>query len=168
MDSSYLEQLKGLNANDAEVAQVVKLKQGNVKDDMSVAMVSSAHTHHHIFNSADSVISLNGAGFTDLQIMEIADADKIDILGGDMVMLRLVGLSEATVQMVLERRLRGQQVLSSAEISKLKNTGLTERQIVERINQGMTDEQADHEIYVRETIRNHSNTGFVRTGGRRR
>jgi len=70
--------------------------------------------------------------------------------------------------MVLERRLQGQQVLSGAEISRLKNTGLTERQIVERINQGMTDEQADHEIYVRETIRNHSNTGFVRATGRRR
>src|SRR5271168_8666 len=54
MDSSYLEQLKSLNSNDAEVAQVLKMKQGAVKDDMNVALVSSAHAHHHVFNSADS------------------------------------------------------------------------------------------------------------------
>jgi hypothetical protein len=133
-----------------------------------VALVSSAHAHHHPFNSADSVTNMTGAGFTDLQVMEIANADMLEVLSGDAVALRLVGLSDATVQFVLDRRLQGQPVLSSAAISKLKNTGLTEKQIVERMMQGMTEEQADHEIYSRETIRNHSNTGFVRTGGRRR
>jgi len=168
MGSSYLQELKGLNTSDAEVAQLVKLEQARVHDDLAVALVSTAHTHHHPFDSADSVASLSGAGFADLQIMEIANADKLDVLSGDVVTLRLIGLSDATVQMLLDRHLQGQPVLSSGEIARLKNTGLTEKQIVERINQGMTDEQAEKEIYVRETIRNHSNTGFVRTGGRRR
>ncbi len=168
MDSSYLEELKALNTSDEEIAQVVKLKHARVSDDTSVALVSSAHAHHHIFTSADSVASLTGAGFSDSQIMEIANADKLDLVSEDAVMLRLIRLSDATVQLVLDRRLQGQPVLSSAEIAKLKNTGLTERQIVERINQGMTDAEADKEIYVRETIRNHSNTGFVRARGRRR
>ncbi|MGH9865607.1 MAG: hypothetical protein ACRD4H_09365 [Candidatus Acidiferrales bacterium] len=168
MDSSYTERLKTLNTSDEEIAQVVKLRQSHISDDMSVALVSAAHTHQHPFSSADSANSLAGAGYSDLQIMEIASADKLDAISGDAVMLRLIGFSDATVQLVLDRRLQGLPVLSSAEIAKLKNTGLTERQIVERINQGMTDAQADHEIYVRETIRNHSNTGFVRAHGRRR
>lgn len=168
MGSSYLEELKALNTSDAEVAQVVKLKQGRVNDDTSVALVSSAHSHQHLFESADGVTNLTGAGYTELQVMEIASADKIDLISGDAVMLRLIRLSDATVQLILDRRLQGQPVLSSAEIAKLKNTGLTEKQIVERINQGMTDAEADHEIYVRETLRNHSNLGFVHTGGGRR
>jgi hypothetical protein len=167
MGSSYLQELKSLDTSDAEVAQVVKLEQARVHDDIAVALVSSAHAHHHPFGSADSVASLSGAGFADLQIMEIANADKLDVLSGDVVTLRLIGLSDATVQLLLDRHLQGQPVLSSGEIARLKNTGLTEKQIVERINQGMTDEQAEKEIYVRETIRNHSNTGFVRTHGRR-
>jgi hypothetical protein len=167
MGSSYLQELKGLDTSDAEVAQLVKLEQARVHDDLAVALVSTAHDHHHPFASADSVASLAGAGFADLQVMEIANADKLDVLSGDVVTLRLIGLSDATVQMLLDRHLQSQPVLSSGEIARLKNTGLTEKQIVDRINQGMTDEQAEKEIYVRETIRNHSNTGFVRTRGRR-
>jgi hypothetical protein len=49
----------------------------------------------------------------------------------------------------------------------LKNTGLTEKQIMERINQGMTDAEADKEAAYREATRNHANTGFVRQHGRR-
>lgn len=167
MGSSYLQELKALDTSDAEVAQLVKLEQGRVHDDLAVALVSTAHAHQHPFGSADSVASLAGAGFADSQIMEIAKADQLDILSGDVVTLRLIGLSPATVQLLLDRRLQGQPVLSSGEIARLKNTGLTEKQIVEDINQGMTDEQAEHEVYVRETIRNHSNTGFVRTHGRK-
>jgi hypothetical protein len=168
MDSSYLQQLKALNTSDEEVAQVVKLKQANVNDDTCVALVSAAHAHQHVFGSADSVANLEGARFADSQILEIATADKLDLISGDAVTLRLIGLSDPTVQLLLQRHLQGQPVLSSGEIARLKNTGLTEKQVVERINQGMTDEQAEHEIYVRETIRNHSNTGFVRAHSRRR
>jgi hypothetical protein len=57
--------------------------------------------------------------------------------------------------------------MGSTEIGRLKNTGLTEKQILERISEGMTDAQADREASAREAARNHSNTGFVRQGGRR-
>ena len=82
-------------------------------------------------------------------------------------MLRLVGLSDASVDTILHRRLKGLTTMSSAEIGRLKNTGLTEKQIMEQVNAGMTDAQADKEAALREAARNHSNTGFVRTHGRR-
>jgi hypothetical protein len=69
------------------------------------------------------------------------------------------------VQLVLQRHLQDQPVMASAQISRLKNTGLTERQILDRINAGMTDEQAEKEIRAREAVRNHSNTSFVRVQG---
>ena len=83
-------------------------------------------------------------------------------------MLRLVGLSDSTVQMILQRHLKGLPTMGTAEIGRLKNTGLTERQILELINSGMTDEQADKEAAAREAVRNHSHTDFVRVGGRKR
>jgi hypothetical protein len=89
-------------------------------------------------------------------------------MSGDAVMLRLVGLSDSAVDVILHRRMQGKRTLSSAEIGRLKNTGLTEKQIMERINQGMTDAEADKEAAYREATRNHANTGFVRQHGRRR
>jgi hypothetical protein len=167
MWSSNVEQLKKLNTSDTEVAQLVKLKQAGIGDDACVTLVAEAHKRQHPFTSADSAVNLAHAGYTEPVILEIAKTDRLDIISGDAVMLRLVGLSDSAVDSILHRRLKGQPTMSSAEIGRLKNTGLSEKQILERINQGMTDAQADREAALREATRNHANTGFVRTRGRR-
>ncbi|HZV89933.1 MAG TPA: hypothetical protein VFF95_20450 [Candidatus Binatus sp.] len=167
MWSSGIEQLKGLNASDQEVAQVVKLKHAGISDDACVELVSTAHVHKHLFISAESASNLAGAGFSDAQIIEMARADQLDTISIDAVTLKLIGLSDATVELVLRRHLNGQPIMSSPEIARLKNTGLTERQILERIHAGMTDKQADAEIRARESARNHANTSFERVRGRK-
>ena len=168
MWSSSAEQLKMLNTSDDEVAHLVKLKQAGITDDGCVTLVTDAHQHEHPFASADSAINLVRAGYAEPVILEIAKTDQLDIISGDAVMLKLVGLSDSSVDMILHRRLKGQRTMSSAEIGRLKNTGLTEKQIIERINSGMTDAQADKEAAFREATRNHSGTGFQRVHGRRR
>jgi len=167
MWSSDVEQLKKLNTADLEVAQLVKLKQAGISDDACVTLVTGAHQRQHLFTSADSAVNLMRAGYAEPVILEIAKTDQLDTISGDAVMLRLVGLSESAVDWILHRRLKGQPTMSSAEIGRLKNTGLTEKQILERIKQGMTDAQADREAALREATRNHANTGFVRARGRR-
>jgi hypothetical protein len=167
MFSSDIEQLKGLNTSDQEIAQVVKLKHAGISDATCVELVSSAHVRKHLFTSADSASNLAGARFSEAQILEIARADQLDTISIDAVTLKLIGLSDPTVQLVLHRHLDGRPVMASTEISRLKNTGLTERQILERINAGMTDEQAEKEIHARESARNHRDTSFVRIRGRK-
>ena len=167
MWSSSVEQLKALNTSDTEVSQLTKLKQAGVSDDTCVALISDAHEHKHPFISGDSTVNLVHAGYGEPTILEMAKVDQLDSLSGDAVMLRLVGLSDNAVDAILHRRMRGQRTLSSAEIGRLKNTGLTEKQIMERINEGMTDAQADREATAREAARNHANTGFQRVHGRR-
>jgi hypothetical protein len=167
MWSSDIEQLKGLNITDSEIAQVIKLKHAGISDDTCVELISAAHLHKVLFISAQSAADLAGAGFTEQQILDIAHAGQLDSISIDAVTLKLIGLSDSTVQLVLHKHLTGQPVMASAEISELKNTGLTERQILERINSGMTDEQARKEITARERSRDHANTSFVRVRGRK-
>src|SRR5215510_2850630 len=168
MWSSNVEQLKALNVSDTEITQLTKLKQAGVSDDACVTIVSDAHNHKHPFASADSAVNLMRAGCGEPIILEMTRADQLDNLSGDAVMLRLVGLSDSAVDVILHRRLRAQRTMSSAEIGRLKNTGLTEKQIMDRVNSGMTDAEADKEAALREATRNHSNTGFTRVHGRRR
>jgi hypothetical protein len=167
MWSSSVEQLKALNTSDLEVAQLVKLKQAGIGDDACVTLVTEAHQRQHLFASADSAVNLARAGYSEPVILEISKVDQLDIISGDAVMLKLVGLSNSAVDYILHRRLKGQRTMSSAEIGRLKNTGLAEKQILERINNGMTDAQADKEAALREATRNHSGTGFKRVRGRR-
>jgi hypothetical protein len=168
MSSMSTEELKKLNTSDAEILQLVSAKQAGVSDYTCVTLVSSAHQHQHLFTSSDAVTSLAGAGFGESQILQIARLDKLDAISGDAVTLRLIGLSDSMVQTVLQRRLQDQPTLSTAEIARLKNTGLTETQILQRINQGINDTQAEKEVRARETARNHYGTGFVSIRGRRR
>jgi len=167
MWSSNVEELKKLNTSDPEVAQLVKMKQAGLNDDTCVALIGQAHDRKHQFTSADSAVSLLRAGYAEPVILEIAKIDQLDIISGDAVMLRLIGLSDGAVDTILHRRLAGQRTMGSAQIGRLKNTGLTEKQILERVNQGMTDVQADREALIREATRNHSGTGFTRVRGRR-
>jgi hypothetical protein len=83
------------------------------------------------------------------------------------VALHLIGLSDNFVQFVLQRRLQGHPTLGMPQIARLKNTGLTEKQILDKIKSGITDAQADREVTAREAARNHAGTGFVRVHGRK-
>jgi len=168
MWTSGMAELRKLNVSDAEVTQLVALKNAGLDDGMCVALVAAAHSHQHPFTSAESAKKLNSAGYTDEQILAIAKNDKLDALSGDAVMLRLIGLADSNVQMLLQRRMKGLPTLSSAEIARLKNTELSEKEIIARIENGMTDDQADAEASAREKARAHSGTGFVRTRARRR
>ena len=167
MWSPAIEQLKALNTSDSEIQQVVKLKNAGISDDTCVALVQAAHDQKHPFSSGDAAANLARAGYQESQILEIARFDQLDSLSGEAVALKLIRLSDSTVHTVLERHLRRLSVLSSAEIARLKNTGLSEKEILERISRGMTDAQADREALGREMARNHSGTGFMRMHGRR-
>lgn len=167
MWSSGIEQLKKLDTSDVEVAQVVKIKQARLSDDACVALVAAAHERKHPFASGDATANLADAGYSEAQILDIARADQLDAISGDAVALRLIGLSDNFVQFVLQRRLQGHPTLGMPQIARLKNTGLSEKQILDKIKSGMTDAQADREVAVREATRNHAGTGFVRIHGRK-
>jgi hypothetical protein len=168
MWSSSLDELKQLKASDTEVIQLTKLKQVGASDQLCLSLLKSARDHHHEFTTADAAIDLSRAGFSDAEILEIAKSDQIDIISGDAVTLKLIGLSDSTVQTILHRRMQGLPTLTSAQIGRLKNTGMSEKQILDVIAQGYPKDKAEAFITQREAVRDHSNTGFVRVRGRRR
>lgn len=167
MWSSSLDELKGLKPSDLEITQLTKLKHAGASDDLCLALVKAARAHHHEFSNADSAIDLSRAGYSDAEILAMAQSDQIDILSGDAVTLKLIGLTEPTVKYIIQRRIQGLPTLTSEQIGRLKNTGMSEKQILEIVNKGLSNQQAETLIAQREAIRDHSNTGFVRVRGRR-
>jgi hypothetical protein len=89
-------------------------------------------------------------------------------LSGDAITLKLIGISNPTIQMIIHRRIEGLPTLTSEQIGRLKNTGMSEKQILDVINQGLSGQKAETFIAQREALRDHSNTGFVRVRGSRR
>ena len=165
--SGTIEDLKKLNTSDAEVAEIIRLKKVNVDEKTIVSLVRIAHEHQHAFVATDIVRSLAGGNFSDEQILRIAQTDQFDTIGGDAVMLHAMGLSAPTVDYLLDRRLKGVRTMSVATIADLKNSGLAEKEILYRIQQGMTDAQGEAEAAARQRATAH-NTGFKSNRGRRR
>ena len=167
MWSTNLAQVKKMNVSAAEVGELTKLKQAGASDQLCLSLLKAARDHNHEFTSGDSVISLSSAGYSDAQIQEMAQADKLDALSSDAVMLKLIGLSNSTVQIIIQRRELGLPTLTSAQIGRLKNIGESEKKILELIYQGLSDQQAEAYVARLESARNHSHTEFVRNRGRR-
>lgn len=161
----HIQELKNIDTSETEVAQLVKLKQTGLSDETCIALIKAARDHQHPFTSADAVLSLGRSGLTEPEILEIARIDKLDALSGEVVILRLTGFSTGTAVHIARRRAAGQPTLSSPVIAKLKDTGLSESQILDRVDRGMSDAQAEAEIAARRRARNP--TGFVRNRGRR-
>jgi hypothetical protein len=168
LSSSTVDQLKKLNVTAVEIPQIITIKGLGLSDDACLAMVKDARSHGHVFSSGDSASNLVSAGYSEQDILSMAQSDQIDSISTEAITLKLIGLSATTVQTLVSRHLQGQPTLSSEEIGRLKNTGLSERQILEYINAGMTDEQAEKEVAARVAKRNHANTDFVRTRASRR
>lgn len=166
--TSMIDQFKALKITDTEVPEIAKLKTLDLSDATSLALVKESRAHHHAFNSADSAGNLIGAGYSEQDVLNMAHTDQLDAISTEAITLKLIGLSQPTVQLLVSRHLQNLPTLSSAEISRLINTGLSEKQVLERINEGMTDEQAEKEVAAREAKRNHANTDFVRTRAKRR
>jgi len=164
---SSLRQVKNMKVSNAEVTQLANLKRAGAGDDLCLALLKAARDNHHPFTSGDSAVTLSRAGYSDAQILEMAQADKLDMLSADAVMLKLLGLSEAAVQYIMHRRTQGLPTLTSAQIGRLKNVGMSEQKILDIVNQGMPDAQAEAMIAKLEASRNHSHTDFVRVRGRR-
>jgi hypothetical protein len=167
MWSSNLAQVKKMNVSSDEVGELTKLKQAGASDPLCLSLLKAARDHNHEFASGDSVKELSSAGYSDAQILEMAQADKLDALSNDAVMLKLIGLSNSTVQIVIQRREQGLPTLTSAQIGRLKNIGESEEKILELIYQGLSGQQAEAYVSRLESARNHAHTGFVRTRGRR-
>jgi len=168
MFSTTVDELKKQKITDMEIAQLAKLKQAGASDDFCLALFNTAREHHHDFSSGDSAVNLSRAGYSDAQIMEMAQSDQIDLLSGEAITLKLIGLSNPTVQEIIHRRIQGLPTLTSEQIGRLKNTALTERQILDIVDKGLSNEEVEKLIAQREAARNHSHTDFVHNQGRRR
>lgn len=168
MFSTTIDELKNLKVTESEVVQLAKLKQAGASDELCMSLFKAAHGLNHDFASGESAVMLSRAGYSDAQILEMAQSDQIDMLSGEAITLKLIGLSNATVQEIIHRRIQGLPTLTSAQIGRLKNTGMSEKQILDTIDRGMTNSDAEKLIAQREASRNHANTNFVRNQGRRR
>ena len=161
-----IEELRALDVTDAEVAELVKVRSAGVSDGACVELVRLARSRAQPFAGGDAIASLRQVGIGEPAILELAKLNQLGLWVGEAQAMRLAGLSENVLLTLARRRAAGQPALSGPSVAQLKNSGLSEAQLLELINRAATDEQAAELVVARQRAANP--TGFVRQRGRRR
>jgi hypothetical protein len=146
---SSIQSLKSLNINDAEVAEIVKAKQGGLSDDGCIALVRLAHSRNEKFHTGDDVAQLLGASMAESTVLELAKLNQIGLWTGEAQAMRLAGLSDEIILEAAHRRAAGEPVLSGASLANFKNAGMGEGTLLQLVRRGVADSEAPEIIRLR-------------------
>lgn len=149
MNFSAIQTLKSLDITDAEVAEIVKAKQGGLSDDGCVALVRLAHSRKEQFHTGEDVAQLLQAGVSEPTVLELAQLNQIGLWTGEAQAMRLAGLSDGIILEAARRRAAGQPVLSGASLANFKNAGMSESTLLQLVRRGIPDSEAPKIIVLR-------------------
>jgi hypothetical protein len=156
-------QLRDRNLSQDEVAQLAQARQAGLTDDDCIELINLARRRGEPFKEGQSIAGLLRAGFPERSVMQLVGLDQLS-LAGEAQVLKLAGLSDDVILAMARRRSADQPVLSSAKAAALRNVRLTNAEILDAINRGTTDAQADEII----ASRSRAATRFIRQSGSRR
>jgi hypothetical protein len=158
-----ISQLRGLNLTQDEVSQLAQARQAGLTDDDCVTLLTTSRRRGVPFKEGEAIAGLLRAGFTESDVMTLVRLDQLTFAGEAQIM-KLAGLSDDVILAMARRRNAGQPALSSAKAAELRNVQLTNAQILEAVNHGYTDAQADRII----AAHNRAAKSFIRQQGTRR
>ncbi len=163
---SGIAELRKLDLSEDEVKQLVLVRQAGIADEDCVDLIQLARKRGQPFNDGEAISGLLRVGSRPSSVMALARLDQLGIRAGEAQAMKLAGLSDEIVLALARRRNAGQPALSSAKAAALRNAALTDKQILDAVNRGTTDAQADAIIAQRN--RAAGGTRFVRQQGTRR
>jgi hypothetical protein len=144
--SDTIQKLRDLNVGDSEVAELIKLRNAGFSDDNCVEFVRLARARQQMFTSADTAAGLMRSGLIETTVMELARLNQMETWASDAQTIRLAGYTDRVVLAVAHRRAEHQPVASAASLVELKNTDVTEQQVLDMISRGLTDEQVGQRL----------------------
>ena len=166
MHPESLDQLQKYHVNDEEVRQILIAGRAGMSEERCVELVGIARSRQRVFGEGDAIANLLGAGMNENSVMQLVRLDQLTLFAGEAAAMRLAGLSDDVVLEVARQRSKGETVLAGSRLAELRDSGLSNAQLVAAVDRGITDKQAD-DIIARHNyaVGGHS---FVRQQGRRR
>jgi hypothetical protein len=144
--SDTIQKLRDMNVSDSEVSDLISLRNAGFSDESCIEFVSIARAHQQMFTSGDKAAGLLRSGLAEPTVMELARLNLIENWGGEAQSIRLAGYSDKVVLATARRHAQHLPVASAASLVELKNTGVTEQQVIDMISRGLTDEQVGQKV----------------------
>jgi hypothetical protein len=149
-------ELRKLNTSDAEVAELVKLKNEGLSDSYCIELVRVSRSHGREFAAGADVAALHRIGLAEKTVLELARLNVLGAWTDEVRALRLAGTPEELILTLAARRAAGQQVVSSHSVARLKNAGVANDTLLELARRGLTDDIAEKILRLPPRQRSHA------------
>jgi hypothetical protein len=159
-------ELRTLNVSNAEIAELVKVRQAGLSDLSCINMIKLARSRKKPFTDGQAIADLLSAGSSEQTVLELAHLNQLGLWAGQARALRLVGLSDNVILAVARRRAQNLPVLSGETLGELKNAGASDAVIQDMVQKGVTEKEASY--YIAQRQRAAGGHGFVYQGRGRR
>ncbi len=160
-----VQQLRSLEVTQTEITELARARDAGISDAGCIELIQIERSRKQSFAGGDAVASLRRAGVTESTILELSRINQLASWSGEALAIRLVGMPDDVLLAEAQRRAAGQSVLSGTSLSRLKSSGLTDAQLLELINRGTSDAEAEQIVAARQ--RAATPHGFVRSLRRR-
>ncbi len=144
--SDTIEKLRGMNVSDSEVSDLITLRNAGFSDDDCVEFVRLARARQQMFTGGEKAAGLLRSGLAEPTVMELARLNLMENWWEEAQSIRLAGYTDQVVLATARRRAELLPVASAASLVELKNTGVTEQQVIDMISRGLTDEQVGEKV----------------------
>jgi hypothetical protein len=151
MDYSAIQELKELSPTDQEIAEVAKAKMGGLSDHACIELLRIFRAQNQRQPEfADAADNLVQVGMTEDNILELARMRQLGVPSGELVAMKLAGLSDAVVMEVARRHAAGKQALSGVSLAHLKDAGFSQASLFEFVRRGVRDDQVATIVALRQ------------------
>jgi len=143
-------ELKSMGVSNAEIGELSKAHEAGLTDPSTVVLIKYARERKVPFADGQPIADLLRVGSSEQTVLELARLNQLGIWAGQAVAMRLTGLSDRIILAVAQRRSQGLPVLSGEKLGQLKNTGVSDAELLEMVQKGTSDQAASSFIAQRE------------------
>jgi len=149
MNYDVIKQLKSANITTPEVAEVAKARQSGFPDSACLAVFQVYRGRSQPFNAGDRIAGLIGAGISPQTVVALAGLNQLGPESGELLAMRLAGISDETILEVARHHAQGQPVLSGAALARMKNAGMRDKTLLELARRGVPDSESVNIVLLR-------------------
>jgi len=150
MDYSAIQEMKTLSPTDQEIAEVAKAKMGGLSDHACIELLRIDRAQNQQpLDFADSADNLVQVGMTEDDILALARMRQLGVPSGELVAMKLAGLSDAVVMEEARRHAAGKQALSGVSLAHLKDAGFSQAALFEFVRRGVRDDEVPSIVALR-------------------
>jgi len=142
--------LQKLNITEEETAQVVTMRNAGVAAPTVVRLFDLDRRYNRQFAIGDDIARLRNAGISDISLIDLVSLRAVADWTRDIVAMRNAGIDEQTVEELAAMKFKdGKPIIDGEELASIKNTGYSAEGIVILCRHGITEDQVQKVIKLR-------------------